>query len=555
MKKIIVFLTKHKLLFIALGIMVLIHISYINSGYVWVDHNDFEEHQAIVPMNELYRVFTSPFGQTDFYRPLVTILNSVDYSLYGDWPVGYHITNLLLHLAVVFVAGLFLKTFLNLSDYQTFLARVFIGVHPMSILIVGALTRRQESLTACMIFLCLVFYMHARRSNKLPYQILTGIVFFLALLAKETAIVIVPSLMVLWELTREKRGVGKGIRVWIISTIVLLSYAFLRFNAVPSVWNTKGITVPLSQYIGIRINLAAKWIEYALSPFKPNFTDAVPILAITNGRVLISIVLFAILTFTFFRSGYKSKLGKTLLLIGILIAPGLDIVPVPRIGIANYGYLPVIGMAGLFVLLLEHPKTKIWGERILIIWIAFSSVTTFLNGSHFENDKTFFEPEVQGKIYFPEAHYFLGNYYRKNGDQEEAYNHYKIALQKDDAYLAYSDSDSIKINLAGVALENGELDFAKDLYSDALPHAPESQKEYIEFNLILISYERGEYQNVVEMIQKHEWKIPDAYLMLAYSFDKLGNTVEGAKALEKALSLVPDDQKVQVMESFKTQQQ
>src|SRR3990172_9047264 len=181
------------------------HITYLNNGFTWLDHNDIEAGAAVLPINKLHQAFFTPFGQTSFYRPIVTILNSIDYSLYRQWPSGFHITNLLLHLGVVALIGSFLSVFFIFNLEQKALASLIFAVHTSSILVVGSSTQRQEPLLLILTMLTLYFHKKARETKKWGYVLLTLSVFMAALLSKETALVIIPTLIIFWELLTRKK--------------------------------------------------------------------------------------------------------------------------------------------------------------------------------------------------------------------------------------------------------------------------------------------------------------------------------------------------------------
>src|SRR5437667_4026809 len=84
----------------------LFHLSFIGNGFVWLDHGDIEKGRAIISLGNFSDAFLMRFGETGFYRPLVTIMHSIDAAMYGMWAPGFHLTNVLLHLAVVAVIPL-----------------------------------------------------------------------------------------------------------------------------------------------------------------------------------------------------------------------------------------------------------------------------------------------------------------------------------------------------------------------------------------------------------------------------------------------------------------
>src|SRR3989338_4340814 len=96
----------------------LFYLSYINNGFTWLDHGDIERGRAIIPITNLKDAFFTRFGQTGFYRPVVTIINSIDFALYGLWAHGFHLTNVILHTAVSGAAVLFIGVFFPLTFYE-----------------------------------------------------------------------------------------------------------------------------------------------------------------------------------------------------------------------------------------------------------------------------------------------------------------------------------------------------------------------------------------------------------------------------------------------------
>ena len=79
---------RHILWLVVLGITLLTHASYINNDFTWLDHIDIEQGKAIVSPSQWYMAFAARYGETGFYRPLVTFTHSFDAAFYGQWPPG-----------------------------------------------------------------------------------------------------------------------------------------------------------------------------------------------------------------------------------------------------------------------------------------------------------------------------------------------------------------------------------------------------------------------------------------------------------------------------------
>ncbi|MBT4139881.1 MAG: hypothetical protein HOE48_18330 [Candidatus Latescibacteria bacterium] len=105
------------------------HATYITNGFIWLDHGDLELGRAVLPLSHLHEAFLTRFGETAFYRPLVTVIHSLDTALYHQRAPGYHLTNVILHLLASAAFALFLSQFLSLN-YSERQGMYFIMVGP-----------------------------------------------------------------------------------------------------------------------------------------------------------------------------------------------------------------------------------------------------------------------------------------------------------------------------------------------------------------------------------------------------------------------------------------
>ena len=105
------------------------------------------------------------------YQPLSWLTFSLDFTIRGANPTGYHLTNLLLHTvnAVVFffVAGLLLTYAFRLADarrnsardFAAALAALIFSIHPLRVESVARATERRDVLSGCFFLLTLYGYL------------------------------------------------------------------------------------------------------------------------------------------------------------------------------------------------------------------------------------------------------------------------------------------------------------------------------------------------------------------------------------------------------------
>ncbi len=363
-----------RFLYISVLILIfLLHISYLPNGFTWLDNGDILEGRTIMPLKDISSAFVLRLGSTAFYRPLVTVMNSLDFAMYKAFAPGYHLTNVLLFLGVIAVVPLFLSVFFDFSNKKMLLAMLIAGLHPLTWLPVGAISYRAELLVTLFILLTVYFHAKARISKKELYRLLAVISFFLALISKETAIVLIPLLILFWEFIQKKRVKTSSVReekywkwsLYFSESIVFVIYIIFRFRAVPEIWKTTPIPLSFSDAIGIRlVTLWQLYIDF-ISPFKPSLSDAVPIVGIFSVYPIITLLILVLLLFSVVKMGIRSSLGKAVVLWFIMLTPALNIVPVPRIGSPHYGFLPLAAFSAMVVLVFFYfSKKSFWIKRI-----------------------------------------------------------------------------------------------------------------------------------------------------------------------------------------------
>ena len=133
--------------------------------------------------------FNTVFSQeTDkFCRPILNLTFLIEKYIYGTKPFGYHFTNVLLHLFVVWLVFVFLSKYYSYG--KTFLLCLLFACHPSIVQAVSWVPGRNDSLLTLFIILSFCFIMGYIDTNKLYYLFIHLFCFCLALFTKETAIV------------------------------------------------------------------------------------------------------------------------------------------------------------------------------------------------------------------------------------------------------------------------------------------------------------------------------------------------------------------------------
>lgn len=146
-------------------------------------------------------------SQAVFWRPIATLVFSLDYALWGLNPVGYHVTNSLIQALVVGCAWWMLRGF-GLSRGASFGGALLVGFHPSMATAVPVLARRYDALSAAALLACLALLCHSLAADGRRARWLTlasALMLGVALLCKESAFAVV-VLLPLVILIRRRPG-------------------------------------------------------------------------------------------------------------------------------------------------------------------------------------------------------------------------------------------------------------------------------------------------------------------------------------------------------------
>jgi len=148
-----------------------------------------------------------PNPDLGLYRPLTTLSFALDWALAGNSPAWFHLVNVLWHAATCVLALLLLA---RLFPVRAALAGALVfALHPVHVEAIANVVGRSEPLAASFLLAACLVWMSDLRGRAA----LTSALFGLALLAKESAIML-PAALVLVDAARG-RPFAEGVRPWV----------------------------------------------------------------------------------------------------------------------------------------------------------------------------------------------------------------------------------------------------------------------------------------------------------------------------------------------------
>ncbi len=185
----------------ALFIIIATFLAYlpaIRSGFIWDDDTHVTHNAALKRPDGLMLIWTR-LGATPQYYPMTHTSFWIEHKLWGDRPLGYHVTNVALHVTSALLLWRIL-TLLGLTG--AWLAATIFALHPIEVESVAWVTERKNVLSGALYFGAMLAYLRASRDGGAPSwggYALALVLFVGAVLSKTVAGTLPAALaLILW---------------------------------------------------------------------------------------------------------------------------------------------------------------------------------------------------------------------------------------------------------------------------------------------------------------------------------------------------------------------
>jgi hypothetical protein len=197
----------------------------LNAGFIWDDDVYLTKNPLVIARDGLSRIWFT--GEAEAYWPLTYSSFWLEHRLWGDWPVGYHATNVLLHAISAVLLWLLLR---RLRIPGAFLAGLAFAVHPVTVDSVAWVSERKNVLSMVFYLLSVLAYLkfedgdknlsqNRPRSEMRRWYFGSVLLFAAALLAK-TSVVMLPLVLLLLEWWRRGRIDRRDV-LWVMPFFVM----------------------------------------------------------------------------------------------------------------------------------------------------------------------------------------------------------------------------------------------------------------------------------------------------------------------------------------------
>lgn len=412
----------------------------LSNGFVYDDNFQILQNPWIREPGRLLDIFGShSFGftgrvQSITYRPLVFVLFMAEYAAFGLEPWAWHLTAVALHslnAILVFFAGRRLLAGCASgwpgSVAPLVMAAVF-ACHPVNSEVVAWVSCAPELLYTHLCLLALLAHMRLRDSGGRAVHIVPPLLLLAALAAKETALLIVPAILLYDRLFLGRSGAA-SLKAVLPHLLAAALYMAARTAAIGGAFvaNTNYDYLSAAQMAMNSAVLFARYMGLLVFPVgNYPFKLLEPALALSEPAVLASLALAAALAAIVAsrRLGPAAAFSLALLLLPLL--PALYIPGVSRHAFADrYLYLPSAGFAMLAALVFARAASKrgaVTAALTTAALLAFS-VAASARVSDWKDDISVWKASLRGNYENFGAHYYIGIAYMKAGGLAAAEAH------------------------------------------------------------------------------------------------------------------------------------
>lgn len=494
--------------------------------------------------------FEQEEGGWNYYRPLMHIIYMGIYHIFGLRPWGYHLINILFHTGVstlVFLisSDLFKKIKFAGSTYTfpSFIAALLFATHPIHTEVVTWVAGIPE--LSFTFFSLSSFFLYIRSDGKSLVKgeyVLSLIFFFLAVLSKETALILLPLLFI-YDFIKERRFPTGQIKFYIPYFLICLFYFNLRFHVLGGLapYKRHGELSTVEYMINV-LPLFIKYLEKLLFPVNLNaFYVFHPIGSIFQSKGIIFLM-----PTIFFIGGSLILLKKNkfaFFSISLIVIPLLPALYIPGLGentfAERYLYFPSFGFVLLTALIIDRLRCE---KRInwfvipvLLVILGLYSYGTVMRNIIWRNEYILLLDTVKKSPDGAIPHNNLGIVYNERGEIDKAIEHFQAALKLKPNYAGAHN------NLGLAYGKKGMVDKAIEHFQIALKLKPQAGT-YV--NLGIAYSNRGWADEAIKQFQaaiKLKSDYSDAHLNLGIAYGEKGLIDQAIDHLETAVSLNPND--------------
>ncbi len=501
----------------------------LNSGFLLDDQILIVENQNLHNFTN-FKFMLGPF--LNYFRPMTFLSFKIDYLLWGLWPQGYHLTNIILHFFNGVLIFLLIRAVWN-NLYIAFASSLLFVVHPIHNIPINYITDRGNLLAGFFMLSSLLVIFSDRIKTILPKTTAAVALFICALLSRESAALFPVYVLLLYF--SKKKTIKKQKILIIFSSIsaVLLIYLIWR----KMFFDFSYIVIPKQLLFITKEKIAAlclMFITYLNNLLWPDTPLIIkPLSNIAEYNLWPSIIVVLMLTFFVTNRKCDKKIAVASVVWFILGIGSLYGFMFSRLSTTkdfflqdNQIYFTSIGFfvfLGLFFWVIKNTIKLFFSIGLLFLAFIFYAFASIGYNSNYYSHEGFFRNQLKNTPSCSIASFHLAKILSKT-NEPAAKKIYRYSI-------THTANDSeVYVNIGNMYLEKNRFADAEKFYAKAIECSPALWLPW--HNLGVIAFKKNDLPQAEKYFLKASQLSPDSpqpYQMLIMLYQRQNRIQDAIK--------------------------
>jgi tetratricopeptide (TPR) repeat protein len=420
-------------------------------------------------------------GREDMaYRPVALSTFAIERSLFDADPTFSHLIQVLLYsLTVLVLFRLLNELFGAAKSKWTMAIALLFMVHPIHTEVVANVKSRDELLCALFLLLSLYFFIRGVRQANSKKMVAGLVVYFLALLSKETAapaILLFPGMLWFFDKLSFKQTVLKTLPIIVPALVYIILRSLILSNVligdkIDPVSNNLVLAESAGQAFATNLTIFLRYVELSVLPFSMSWDYSInsfPLVDFGNWKTIAGLIFLLLLVGALIYGVVKRSLigFGALTFISTFIATSNFIFLIFCVLGERFLFVPVLGVLLMLVPIVDnllHKWNPIGAQILFGSVLIFYSLRTVVRNEDWRSNLSIYEAGVAAEPNSVKTHFNLGTEFitqaNKTSNPEERRTLYgKSILSLERAFEIYPAYANLYENSAFVYSELSKLE-------------------------------------------------------------------------------------------------
>jgi tetratricopeptide (TPR) repeat protein len=425
-------------IFLLFIIIIVLFSPSLSGGFLWDDEHLIVYNPAVKSLKNIPLAFGRSFfykshesPNITYYRPLVTVINTLQYALFGLRPFWWHLFNLVLHAVNAILFYYFMIKILNIERKVSFWAALFFGIHSVHAEAVCFISGRTDIIALFFILASLLLYFKGNGGHWI-YRPASIFFFILGLLSKELVLMF-PLALTAVEYVRSAES---STRTWFKKDFAPLMKSLIPYFAAGALYViirfafVKGIEMPYyptGRLVTTWLTMPKVFLRYlllivsigdTLCDYTNFFRIETSLFSFSVLAPLFVILAMTILTLWLFLKKHRVFTGIFWFL--IFLFPVLNILPLGIWMSERYLYISFLGISIILTSLEKKFKIKFIPLYAILFMIVVCGIATIQRSFMWQDAETLWSHAIKRNPDNPQARVIYAEILFSRGRYDEA---------------------------------------------------------------------------------------------------------------------------------------